>query len=87
MLSVANLARKDGIDFLRAAPQIGIKVTTQQCSSTRFVKPTTHSRICVADGTKERRSSLRNFDRIAGLANHVDPFGIYRRLSFPSGMF
>ena len=30
LLSVANLTRKDGIDFLRAAPQIGIKVTTKQ---------------------------------------------------------
>jgi propanol-preferring alcohol dehydrogenase len=30
LLSVANLTRKDGIDFLRVAPQIGIKVTTKQ---------------------------------------------------------
>jgi propanol-preferring alcohol dehydrogenase len=29
LLSVANLTRKDGIDFLRVAPEIGIKVTTQ----------------------------------------------------------
>jgi len=30
LLSVANLTRKDGIDFLRVAPQIGIKVTTKR---------------------------------------------------------
>jgi propanol-preferring alcohol dehydrogenase len=30
LLSVANLTRKDGIDFLRVVPQIGIKVTTKQ---------------------------------------------------------
>jgi len=30
LLSVANLTRKDGIDFLRVVPQVGIKVTTQQ---------------------------------------------------------
>jgi propanol-preferring alcohol dehydrogenase len=30
LLSVANLTRKDGIDFLRVAPQVGIKVTTKR---------------------------------------------------------
>jgi propanol-preferring alcohol dehydrogenase len=30
LLSVANLTRKDGVDFLRVAPQIGIRVTTKQ---------------------------------------------------------
>jgi propanol-preferring alcohol dehydrogenase len=30
LLSVANLTRQDGLDFLRAAPQMGIKVTTKQ---------------------------------------------------------
>jgi propanol-preferring alcohol dehydrogenase len=30
LLSVANLTRKDGIDFLSLAPKIGIKVTTKQ---------------------------------------------------------
>ena len=29
LLSVANLTRQDGIDFLRVVPQIGIKVTTK----------------------------------------------------------
>jgi propanol-preferring alcohol dehydrogenase len=28
LLSVANLTRKDGLDFLRLAPQIGIAVKT-----------------------------------------------------------
>jgi propanol-preferring alcohol dehydrogenase len=30
LLSVANLTRKDGLDFLQLAPTIGIKVTTKQ---------------------------------------------------------
>jgi alcohol dehydrogenase, propanol-preferring len=30
LLSVANLTRKDGLDFLRLAPQMGIKVNTKQ---------------------------------------------------------
>jgi propanol-preferring alcohol dehydrogenase len=30
LLSVANLTRKDGLDFLRVAPQMGIKVKTTQ---------------------------------------------------------
>lgn len=29
LLSVANLTRQDGIDFLSLVPQIGIKVTTK----------------------------------------------------------
>ncbi len=32
LLSVANLTRKDGLDFLRLAPQMGIKVKTTQYS-------------------------------------------------------
>jgi alcohol dehydrogenase, propanol-preferring len=30
LVSVANLTRQDGLDFLRLAPQMGIKVTTKQ---------------------------------------------------------
>jgi len=30
LFSVANLTRKDGLDFLQLAPTIGIKVTTEQ---------------------------------------------------------
>jgi propanol-preferring alcohol dehydrogenase len=30
LLSVANLTRQDGLDFLHLAPQVGIKVTTKQ---------------------------------------------------------
>jgi propanol-preferring alcohol dehydrogenase len=30
LLSVANLTREDGLDFLRVAPRIGIRVTTRQ---------------------------------------------------------
>jgi len=32
LLSVANLTRKDGLDFLHLAPQIGIKVKTTRYS-------------------------------------------------------
>jgi propanol-preferring alcohol dehydrogenase len=30
LLSVANLTREDGVDFLRLVPQMGIQVTTRQ---------------------------------------------------------
>jgi propanol-preferring alcohol dehydrogenase len=35
LLSVANLTRQDGLDFLRVAPQIGIKMTTTRYPLTR----------------------------------------------------
>lgn len=42
LLSVANLTRKDGIDFLRLAPQVGIKVNT-----TRY--PLSQANLALAD--------------------------------------
>jgi propanol-preferring alcohol dehydrogenase len=32
LLSVANLTRQDGFNFLRLAPQIGLKVKTTRCA-------------------------------------------------------
>jgi len=34
LLSVANLTRKDGLDFLRLAPQIDVKVQTRRYALT-----------------------------------------------------
>jgi propanol-preferring alcohol dehydrogenase len=42
LLSVANLTRHDGLEFLKLAPQIGIKVTT-----TRY--PLNHANLALAD--------------------------------------
>jgi hypothetical protein len=62
LVSVANLTRQDGIDFLRLAPEIGIVTKTTRYPLNRPIKPSPIS--APADSKARRRFFLRQSDSL-----------------------
>ena len=74
LVSVANLTRQDGLEFLALAPEIGIVTRPPPI---RCSRRTRRSPICERDGSRARRYSFleRAITRAQGLVSPVSSAG------------